>query len=256
MPHTLGNSVLIIDDDEQTLEMIRALVEKNFSCHVFAANNGITGLELARNVNPRLVILDLSMPYFTGFDVLDTLRMNKDDVDAPNIIICSVITDAKTVEQVYKYGINGFVKKPFMPEYFLSLLAKYYDKREQRMVLAVDAEEAALNKIEQIFLTNSPHELITVESGIDAMEILREREVSLVIAAADMPIINGARLLSFMREDYRLKKIPFLLTVDGNLDEYEYEDILEEAEEYQYQGIIKKPFVQSEVIEAVNKLLR
>ena len=254
MTNTVGNSVVIVDDDELSLEMVRALVEKNFSCRVFTANNGIAGLELARNVNPRLIILDLAMPYFSGFRIIETLREDEKYKHLP-IIICTVITDAKTVEKAFDLKIAGFIKKPFMPEHFLAVLEKHLDKQSRQLILVVDDEEHHLRKVEQILTTHFPHDVLTVDSGIDGMEIMRDRPVQLVIADVEMPLIDGVRLLSFARDDRRLKHIPFLLAFDKNMDEDDYEDIIDEAGEYSYQGILKKPFDQEEVTEMVRKVL-
>ena len=247
--NTQSTDVLIIDDDEMNLEMTRALVAKHFACRVLTANNGVTGLEIAQNRKLQLLILDLSMPYFTGFQVMDRLRENDRTKKLP-ILLCTVIADKDTITRAYDYSIVGAIKKPFLADHFVKVLGKHITVQNRNTILVVDDEENYLKRVEQALVNNFPHEVLLAESGIEAMDILRNRPVSLVIADNEMPLINGLRLLAFVREDKFLKRTPFLM-----MGEFDDPDDIDDAEEYGLQGILTKPLSTEKLVDLVGKAL-
>jgi DNA-binding response OmpR family regulator len=107
-----GRKTILICDDEPALrELIRASMDDGYE---FAeASDGIIAMELAREVNPDIVILDLMLPRLSGLEVL--ARMNEDErlKDVPVLVITAW---NETREDVLSAGADDFVAKPFDPE--------------------------------------------------------------------------------------------------------------------------------------------
>jgi len=104
-------TVLICDDEPALRELIRASVDDGY---LFAeAGDGVAALELAREVDPDVVILDLMLPRLSGLEVL--ARMNEDEQlrDVPVIVITAW---NETREDVLAAGAAEFVTKPFDPD--------------------------------------------------------------------------------------------------------------------------------------------
>ena len=104
-------TVLICDDEPALRELIRASVDDGY---LFAeAGYGVAALELAREVDPDVVILDLMLPRLSGLEVL--ARMNEDEQlrDVPVIVITAW---NETREDVLAAGAADFVTKPFEPD--------------------------------------------------------------------------------------------------------------------------------------------
>ena len=104
-------TILICDDEPALRELIRASMDDGFE---FAeASDGIIAMELAREVEPDLVILDLMLPRLSGLEVL--ARMNEDErlKDVPVLVITAW---NETREDVLSAGADEFVAKPFDPE--------------------------------------------------------------------------------------------------------------------------------------------
>ena len=104
-------TVLICDDEPALRELIRASVDEGY---LFAeAGDGVTALELAREVNPDVVILDLMLPRLSGLEVL--ARMGADELlrRVPVIVITAW---NETREDVLAAGAADFVTKPFEPD--------------------------------------------------------------------------------------------------------------------------------------------
>ena len=81
-----SHSVLIVEDDEVTSEMLKKNLEKN-NFKVKTATNGKKGLEVVKNSKPGLILLDLMMPEMDGFEFAEQLRENKDWIDIPIVVI-------------------------------------------------------------------------------------------------------------------------------------------------------------------------
>ena len=104
-------TILICDDEPALRELIRASMDDGFE---FAeASDGVIAMELAREVTPDVVILDLMLPRLSGLEVL--ARMNADEQlkDVPVLVITAW---NETREDVLAAGADEFVSKPFDPE--------------------------------------------------------------------------------------------------------------------------------------------
>src|SRR4029077_10744194 len=100
-------TILICDDEPALRELIRASMDDGYE---FAeASDGIIAMELAREVEPDLVILDLMLPRLSGLEVL--ARMNEDEglKDVPVLVITAW---NETREDVLSAGADEFVAKP------------------------------------------------------------------------------------------------------------------------------------------------
>jgi len=104
-------TILICDDEPALRELIRASLEDGY---FFAeASDGLTALELAREVEPDVVILDLMLPRLGGLEVLARLRADEHLGDIPVLVITAW---NETREDVLAAGAAEFTSKPFDPD--------------------------------------------------------------------------------------------------------------------------------------------
>lgn len=101
--------VLLIDDNKEITEVVSYFLENiGISCTVL--QDGKEGVEMIKNHDDYdLILLDIAMPYFSGFDVLDELK-KEDIIKSRNIMIFT----ASTVDEkkIYAYGVKGLIRKP------------------------------------------------------------------------------------------------------------------------------------------------
>ena len=103
--------ILICDDEPALRELIRASMDDRFE---FAeASDGIIAMELARELCPDMVILDLMLPRLSGLEVLARLNADEQLRDVPVLVITAW---NETREDVLAAGADDFVTKPFDPE--------------------------------------------------------------------------------------------------------------------------------------------
>ena len=102
-----GPSILIIDDNQGLVELLRRYLT-GLMCRVWTATNGSAGLELAAQMIPDAIILDIIMPEMDGWELLQRLRSHPYTSAIP-VIICSVFNDP---ELAYSLGASTILTKP------------------------------------------------------------------------------------------------------------------------------------------------
>lgn len=111
---SFGNNmptVLVIDDFEGLSRLLKRYLA-GYQCRVLAATDGMSGLSLAREVQPDAVILDVMMPDVDGWEVLQRFQNHPDTRHIP-VIICSVFNDP---ELAHALGAASFLSKPVKRE--------------------------------------------------------------------------------------------------------------------------------------------
>lgn len=106
-----SKTILICDDEPALRELVRASLDDGYR---FAeASDGLMALELAQEVDPDIVILDLMLPRLGGLEVLARLRSDDRLHSVPVLVITAW---NETREDVLAAGAAEFVTKPFDPD--------------------------------------------------------------------------------------------------------------------------------------------
>jgi two-component system cell cycle response regulator len=103
--------VLVIDDCRQTVTLVKAQLAKE-GLDVVSADCGHMGLEAIRHERPDLILLDVSMPDISGFDVCRTLKADSELCDIPVIFLSASDATEDTVRGL-NLGAVDYITKPF-----------------------------------------------------------------------------------------------------------------------------------------------
>jgi DNA-binding response OmpR family regulator len=103
-------SILVVDDDHKTVDLIRLYLEKD-GYRVLVAYDGQNALKIARARQPGLIILDLMLPLLDGLDVCQTLQS---EFEIPIIMLTARTTEEDKLEGL-DMGADDYVTKPFSP---------------------------------------------------------------------------------------------------------------------------------------------
>ncbi|HHW55733.1 MAG: response regulator transcription factor [bacterium] len=106
----MREKILIVDDEDTILEFLRINLEKN-GFTVVAAGDGHEALRLARQEQPRCILLDVMLPGLDGFEVLRELRKT---MDVPVIMLTAKGDDIDKILGL-ELGADDYVTKPFNP---------------------------------------------------------------------------------------------------------------------------------------------
>jgi CheY-like chemotaxis protein len=115
--------ILIIEDNEQNIYMMTFLLEKH-GYQVIQARNGIEGIELANQVKPALILLDIQLPVMDGYAVARELKGSQALVDIPLVAVTSYAMVGDR-EKAMTVGCNGYIEKPIDPESFIHQIREY-----------------------------------------------------------------------------------------------------------------------------------
>jgi len=105
--------VLLAEDDDDIRSLVRQALEVD-GYSVYAARDGQEALDYYREINPDLVILDLTMPRLSGYEVLRELQRTGGRRPGVPILVLSARTGEEDIVAGFDLGIDDYVTKPFM----------------------------------------------------------------------------------------------------------------------------------------------
>jgi CheY-like chemotaxis protein len=120
LPGPETTTILVVDDNESLVSLFRRFVG-GYRFVVVGADSGAEALPLARQIHPRLILLDIMMPGRDGWDVLQALREDSQTCDIP-IIVCSVL---KEKDLALATGASDYITKPVSQRQFLAVLRRW-----------------------------------------------------------------------------------------------------------------------------------
>ncbi|BAZ97925.1 Phosphate regulon transcriptional regulatory protein PhoB [bioreactor metagenome] len=102
--------ILIVEDDAKTVELVRLYLARD-GYRVLAASDGITGLNIARQNKPDLIILDIMLPGMNGIEICRQLRLES---GVPVIMLTAKTSDDDKLAGL-DTGADDYITKPFSP---------------------------------------------------------------------------------------------------------------------------------------------
>lgn len=151
-----NTKILLIEDDHDLSESICTMLELK-GYNIVCRNDGFSGLELAMEIKPGLIICDLNMPLMDGYEVLEKVRSSEELIDTPFIFLTGQTDEDHRRDGMIR-GADDFVAKPFKLDQLIRTIHSVLDKNHYRQFqlsrLSNEVQEkvAAINRIN--FLTN------------------------------------------------------------------------------------------------------
>ncbi|MEO7312761.1 MAG: response regulator transcription factor [Chitinophagaceae bacterium] len=207
-------SILVADDEQDILEIIRYNLEKE-GYKVYTASNGQQAIEMAKQVHPNLIILDIMMPYKTGIEVCNILRSQSDFNDTL-IIFLTALNDELSHIKGLDSGADDYVSKPVSPKVLVSrvnaLLRRIQKDGENSKIvtvgnISIDPEKFIVRIAdEEVILAKKEFELLYLLASKPGRVFLRNEILNLVWGT---DVIVGDRTI-----DVHIRKIRQKLGVD------------------------------------------
>jgi len=123
----MSNVLLIIEDNEQNLYLMRFLLEKN-GFAVISAGNGREGIEKALLHKPTGILLDIQLPEMDGYAVAAELKKHPELAGVPVIAVTSYAMMGDR-ERILAAGATGYIEKPINPETFVDEIIHHLPER-------------------------------------------------------------------------------------------------------------------------------
>jgi FOG: CheY-like receiver len=121
-------TILVIEDNEINMKLIRTFLEIG-KYRILQAGDAETGLRLAREKRPDLILMDIQLP---GMDGLSAGQFIKTDPDLKKIPIIAVTGNAmqKDKEEAMDIGFAGYLLKPFSVDVFLETIDNFFKSQQ------------------------------------------------------------------------------------------------------------------------------
>jgi len=129
MMDTIHDSlIMIVDDSEQNIRMLKSILEKN-NYRVTVARNGFEALEQVKIELPSLILLDIVMPDMDGIETCRRLKAHDDMKDIPVVFITAL---SETSEKMRAFDAGGvdYIDRPFVKEEVLARINVHVKLRE------------------------------------------------------------------------------------------------------------------------------
>ena len=120
LPFARRNTVLVVDDNADLTALFQRYAAGH-SLNVVGATSGMQALEIARDLRPQLIILDLMLSNMDGWEILQRLRRAEATQTTP-IVICSVLNEP---DLAYSMGASDYVTKPISQATLVDVLRRW-----------------------------------------------------------------------------------------------------------------------------------
>lgn len=167
----LKEKILLIDDEEDILNMLGYNLEKE-GYTVYKASNGQDGIDIAKKINPHLIVLDVMMPEMDGMEVCQKIR---DEKNLDQTLIAFLTARGEDYSQVagFDAGADDYITKPIKPKVFLSRIKALLrrkssyntssDEQLKELPIRIDRDQyAVIKNDETIHLPKKEFELLSL----------------------------------------------------------------------------------------------
>jgi two-component system sensor histidine kinase/response regulator len=146
-------TILVIDDEQAMRDSCREVLTKD-GYRIETAEDGDSGLDKVREIQPDLVLVDLKMPGLDGMEVLE--RINEIDPNIVSVVITAYATIESAVEAMKRHAYD-FLTKPFTPDQLRVVIKRGLERRR----LAIESARLQQEKevMKKNFITLVSHQL-------------------------------------------------------------------------------------------------
>ncbi|MBP6431592.1 MAG: response regulator transcription factor [Ferruginibacter sp.] len=204
--------ILIADDEPDILEIVKFNLEAE-GFEVSTAKSGNEAIEAAKKHKPDLIILDVMMPYKTGIEVCNILRLQP-DFSKTLIIFLSALSDEITEVKGLETGADDYLTKPISPKILISKINALFRRLQPSTStiikvgdIEIDREKYIIRfKGEDIILARKEFELLALLASKPGKVFLRNEILSQIWGTE---VIVGDRTI-----DVHIRKIRQKLDLD------------------------------------------
>ncbi len=114
--------ILVVDDDMEIAMIMKETLERKLF-DVILAHDGIQAIEKSKSEKIDLILLDIKMPFFSGFWFCDAFKQRPETRDIPIVIVSGTLED-ESVQKAYHLGAAACLRKPFRPAELVQVVEK------------------------------------------------------------------------------------------------------------------------------------
>lgn len=209
------NVVLVIDDDPAVRDLMQRFLSKE-GFGVITAPAGDIGLQIARELKPTAITLDVMMPGLDGWAVLTRLKSDPDLADIPVVMLTMI--DDKSIG--YALGASDYLTKPIDRERLMKTLQRYRCNQSPCSILVVEDDDTTREMVRRT-LEKERWTVHEAENGRIGLEQMAQKQPELILLDLMMPEIDGFQFISEIRRNPEWQSIPIIVitALDLTLEE-------------------------------------
>jgi PAS domain S-box-containing protein len=239
--------ILVVDDDPNSRELLqRTLEAEGFT--VVTASTGEEGLELARELKPSLMTLDVLMPSMDGWSVLQEVKADPELENIP-VMMISIAGDK---DLGYTLGAVECLTKPVDRDKLRVLAGQYARPAGGGRALVVDDDEG-IRSLFRRTLTEDGWSVDEAENGAIALDLATKNRPDLVLLDLMMPVMDGFEFVMHYRKLEGCAGTPIIVVTAKDLDQSERDKLLGGVERIVEKGALTRQQLLKQVRELVSQ---
>jgi PAS domain S-box-containing protein len=241
-----GPLILAVDDDPAVLELLsRNLARAGYA--VRTAANGPAALALARELQPKLITLDVMMPSMDGWSVLTALKTDAATRDIP-VVMISIVDDKQLG---FALGAAEYLTKPIDRDRLAELLAKHAPRDAERRALVIDDLPDNRSMLRHV-LEREGWLVAEAENGRAGLGRFAEQKPSLILLDLMMPVMDGFEFLRELRSRDDGRTVPVVVVTAKELTPEERNLLRAGVENIVQKGTVSHDSLLAEIREKIN----
>lgn len=234
--------ILIIEDEEYLSDMYKMKFEEE-GYEVIMANDGASGIKVAKKCEPDLILLDLVLPEMNGYEVLKILRADKKTKDI-KIYILSNLGQNYEIKKGLESGADGYlVKANLTPTQLVENIEKIFSggkvgiknqgliRKEKKIddisnealkndgpkVLLIE-DEGAIVEMYKLRLEKENYQVEIARNGAWGIKLAKEKDFDIIIMDMVMPAMDGCEAIKQIKKDKKINKVPIIVLSNSAQD--------------------------------------
>ncbi len=185
-------NIAIADDNERMVQLLDRIVSSDEELQVVGkAGNGEELLEIIRDKEPDVVLLDIIMPKLDGLTVMDRVN-HEPSWKKPAFIVISAVSQEKMTEDAFELGADYYILKPFDNDTVVNRIKRVRTRQERaihraKQVKSVESQKEYMERNLETDVTNIIHE-VGVPAHIKGYQYLRD---AIIMSVTDMEMLNS-----------------------------------------------------------------
>ncbi len=233
--------VVLIDDDVAMHDLIRRTLSK-IGLKLVGAVDSEKGMQIVREMKPKLLLLDVLMPGRDGWSILKECKSDPELKEMPVVMVSQLSQDVLS----QSLGADDYLTKPINRDLFLETVSKHISLTDHDGTVLIIDDDADVRDLLSRMLGDAGFKFDTAKDGKEGLEKLNKNP-NLIVLDLEMPRMDGFEFLeNYMKEFNETERAPVLVYSGKDLTEVQREML-----EKNVAGMVKKDEVSMDELSTI-----